>query len=108
MSENPLSGIDTSVFDRISDSGSTGQRLSLAGQLAEFLSDPETPEAEREAVVPAVLKLATDPVVNVRRALAAGLIRTARVHADILFAIFADCDEIALDFLLKTPALAIS
>lgn len=105
MSENSAIGIDTRVFDRISQFGTTDQRLSLAGQLAAFVSDPDTPRPERDAVVPAMVTLATDPVVNVRHALANGLARTEPLNSDILFTIAADCDEVACDFLIKTPAL---
>ena len=55
-----MSEFDTSVFDRIVQYGSAEQRTSLARQLAAFLADPETPVAERKAVVPAVVALASD------------------------------------------------
>lgn len=96
---------DTSVFDRITQSGDVEQRISLAGQLARFVQDLEAPIAERGAVVPAMINLATDPVVSVRRTLALAVTGAAKLHADIVFTIAADIDEIALNFLLKTLAL---
>ena len=96
---------DTSVFDRITQSGDVEQRISLARQLARFVQDTEVPAAERDAVVPAMVALATDPVIMVRQTLAVALAGAPTLHADIVFTMAADIDEIALSFLLKTPAL---
>jgi uncharacterized protein (DUF2336 family) len=57
-------------------------------------------------VVPAVLKLTADPVAEVRRVLAEGLAPLSTLNADLLFAVIADDDEIALPFLAQTPALS--
>ena len=100
-----MSEFDTSVFDRIIESGSVDQRISLAQQLADFIQDPDTPATERNAVVPAMVRLASDPVVAVRRTLATACSRAVKLHADIVFTIAADIDEIALNFLMRTPAL---
>lgn len=105
MSEKPRTDFDTSVFDVVIDTGSADQRMSLTRQLSAFLSDAEAPAKERGAVVPAVVRLAVDPVIAIRKTLAIALARTPELHADILFTIASDCDEIALDFLIKTPAL---
>ena len=103
--EMGTSKFDTSVFDAITNNGSVEQRQSLARQLAQFTNDPETPAIERSAVKPSLVNLATDPVISVRRTLAVALCRSSMVHPDVVFTIAADIDEIAIDFLLKTPAL---
>ena len=105
MSVQIVGQFDTSVFDRVIETGSVEQRQSLAHQLANFFSDMEAPPEERTAVVPSIIRLATDPVQNVRATLAAGLAKAHGLHPDVLFTIVADCDEIALDFLLRTPSL---
>jgi uncharacterized protein (DUF2336 family) len=79
--------------------------MALAGQLAGFLRSEETPEGEKNQVVPIVLKLAVDPVVAVRRVLADALAEARNLHADVVFSIISDDDEIALPFLAITPSL---
>lgn len=103
MSGQP--GLDVSLFDTIIETGDAQARIQLAVELARLIGDAEAPENERSCVVPTVLKLAVDPVKEVRRALADGLIDVADLHGDILFSIIADEDDIALPFLAETPAL---
>ncbi|MGE3874720.1 MAG: DUF2336 domain-containing protein [Parvibaculaceae bacterium] len=103
MSGQP--GLDVSIFDTIIETGDAQARIQLAVELAGLISDPQAPENERSCVVPSVLKLATDPVKDVRRTLADGLVGAADLHGDILFSIIADDDDIALPFLAATPAL---
>lgn len=103
--QEPGSGLDTSIFTQVIETGEPEQRAMLAGQLAGFLSQEDVPASERQQVVPAVLKLAVDPVALVRKTLADGLARIADLNADILFSIISDDDEIALPFLSATPAL---
>ena len=103
--QEPVFGLDTSIFQHVIDNGDAPQRAQLATQLAEFLSKDDVPAAERDQVVPIVLKLAIDPVVQVRKALAEGLITLAKLNADVLFSIVSDDDELALPFLSATPAL---
>jgi uncharacterized protein (DUF2336 family) len=74
-------------------------------ELAAFVADPATPEVERRAVVPAVLKLTGFPDTELRRELAARLSQATALHADIVFSLAAADDEIALPFLAATPAL---
>ena len=105
MKEEPSLGLDVSVFSTVIDSGDASQRVQLAGQLAAFLARDDAPKAEQEQVVPVVLKLAVDPVTDVRRALADGVVGIATLNADILFSIISDDDDIALPFLSATPAL---
>jgi uncharacterized protein (DUF2336 family) len=105
MRVEPKSSLDTTVFHNVIENSDVESRCKLAAQLAEFLGDPESSEIDRNQVVPVVLKLAVDPVKAVRRALADGLARIPDLHADIVFSIIADEDDIALPFLGATPAL---
>ncbi len=105
MNAQQTSGLDTSVFDRVIESGDAEARIRLAEQLADLLSDVEAPRGERRAVVPALLKLAADDAPEVRRALADKLKPIRTLEADLLFAIVADEDDIALPFLSETAAL---
>jgi uncharacterized protein (DUF2336 family) len=105
LTNEPSFGLDTGIFLDVIDNGTAAARLALAGQLASFLAKEETPDSERDLIVPVVLKLAVDPAADVRRRLASGLTRVARLHADIVFSIISDEDDIALPFLAITPAL---
>ena len=105
LTDQPASGLDTSIFLEVIDNGTAAQRLVLAIQLGAFLADATVPEAERNQVVPVVLKLAVDPAADVRRSLADGLCAVADLNADIVFTIVSDEDDIALPFLAATPAL---
>jgi len=98
-------GLDVSIFDMIVETGDVQARMQLAVELAGLISDAEAPENERDCVVPSLLKLASDPVKEVRRALAETLVTARYLHGDILFSIVADDDDIALRFLAETPAL---
>jgi uncharacterized protein (DUF2336 family) len=104
--EPSFCGLDDQIFMEVIARGSTEQRIELATQLAHFLGREDAPQTEREQAVPAVLKLTADPAVEVRHALASGLAPLASLDADLLFAIIADDDEIALPFLAETPALS--
>lgn len=104
-SQEPSFGLDTSIFMHVIENGDAEQRTQLSHQLAGFLAKEDVAAAEREQVVPVVLKLAVDTVVQVRKALADGLVNVEKLHADILFSIISDDDEIALPFLSATPAL---
>ncbi|MGE0006691.1 MAG: DUF2336 domain-containing protein [Parvibaculaceae bacterium] len=103
MSGQP--GLDVTIFDAVVETGDAQARIQLAVELARLIGDPQAPENERSCVVPTVLKLATDPVTEVRRALVDGLVGVRDLHGDILFSIIADDDDIALPFLAATPAL---
>ncbi|MBI2719118.1 MAG: DUF2336 domain-containing protein [Rhizobiales bacterium] len=105
MNDEASPGLDTSIFNEVLDNGTLPARLALARQLAAFLADPDVTATERDQVVPTALKLTADPDEAVRRALAEGLAGLAQLNADILFAIIADEDDIALPFLSATPAL---
>jgi uncharacterized protein (DUF2336 family) len=105
VKDEPSFGLDTSIFEDVIEGGPPEQRLVLARQLASFLVRDDVPAGEREQVVPVVMKLAVDPVADVRRSLAEALVAAPELHADILFSIISDDDEIALPFLAQTPAL---
>jgi uncharacterized protein (DUF2336 family) len=98
-------GLDVSIFDTIIDTGDADARIQLVVELARLACDVGAPENERECIVPTLLKLATDPVKDVRRVLAEKLIDADDLDGDILFSIIADDDDVALPFLAKTPAL---
>ena len=104
--QEPGLGLDISIFMQVIEAGDAEQRALLAAQLAVFLNKSDVPVSEREQVVPVVLKLAVDPVLLVRKTLADGLVGLANLHADILFSIISDDDELALPFLASTPALS--
>ena len=105
VKKEPGFGLDTSIFLHVIEAGDTEQRAKMAAQLAGFLCRDDVPSGEREQVVPVILKLAVDPVKKVRQVLADGLIGLAALHADILFSIISDDDDLALPFLSATPAL---
>ena len=83
----------------------TPQRVRIAGQIAAFLGNEEIPAAERKAIIPVALALLADSDPEVREALALGLVNCKEVDADLLFAIIADDDDIALPFLSFSPAV---
>lgn len=105
VTANSTPSLDTSVFYAVLEHGGADQRRALAAQLARFMIAEECTAADREAVVPVVLKLSVDPEEAVRRCLADGLADIADLNADILYSIISDDDDIALPFLAATPAL---
>lgn len=105
MSEEFVAGLDVSVLEAVLDAGDCASRLILANQLALLLEDEDTPPVECEQVTPIVLKLTVDPDKNIRIVLASQLVTIVKLHADIVFSIIADDDDISLPFLASTPAL---
>lgn len=105
MRSEPKPGLDTSIFQDVIENGDAMARTKLAMQLAALLTAEGTSKADCAQVVPVILKLSVDPVKEVRRALVDGLVPVANLHADILFSIIADDDDVALPFLAATPAL---
>lgn len=99
------SSLDVTVFDTVILAGTIGDRCQLAEELARMTSDPETPDADRRAVVPHLLKLAMDDYSEVRECLARVLADAEQLDADVVFTVVASEDEIALPFLAVTPAL---
>lgn len=105
VKDEPSFGLDINIFLTVIETGSTEQRVALARQLAALLGNEEAPEGERIQVVPVVLKLAVDPVTEVRRVLAEALSPVRNLNADVVFSIISDDDAIALPFLAATPSL---
>jgi uncharacterized protein (DUF2336 family) len=105
MRSEPKPGLDTSIFLDVIENGDAMARTRLAVQLAALMCAEDTSKADSAQVVPVVLKLSVDPVKEVRRTLANGLVGLVSLHADILFSITADDDDVALPFLAATPAL---
>jgi uncharacterized protein (DUF2336 family) len=98
-------GLDTGIFTDVIENGDAMARTKLAVQLAALICAEDTLKADSDQVVPVVLKLSVDPVKEVRRTLSHGLVGLLSLHADILFSIIADDDDVALPFLAATPAL---
>ena len=105
MRIEPKPGLDTTVFTDVIENGDVVARVKLAAQLVALLSAEGASKSECVQVVPVVLKLSVDPVKEVRRTLVSGLVGLLNLHADILFSIIADDDDLALPFLAVTPAL---
>jgi uncharacterized protein (DUF2336 family) len=105
MSDVVQAGLDVSILSAVLEDGDVDARIILAKQLSALLSDEDTPDLEREQVVPIILKLTVDPEHSVRAVLAQELVTETKLHADIVFSTIADDDSIALPFLAKTPAL---
>jgi uncharacterized protein (DUF2336 family) len=98
-------GLDVTVFETVLAFGTLEQKKTLVRQLAAFIDTQETPALEREQVLPILLKLATDEAREVRELLALELASVQDLHQDMIFAVIADEDDIALPFLAQTPAL---
>ncbi len=105
MRVEPKPGLDTGIFLDVIENGDAMARTKLALQLAGLMCAEDSAKADVALVVPVVLKLSVDPVKEVRRTLANGLAGLVTLHADILFSIVADDDDVALPFLAATPAL---
>ncbi len=103
--QDPGFGLDAQLLMGIATTGDSARRISLARQVASFLTDPETPAHEREQVMPVARQLAADADLDVRRTLADGLAIAPDLDRDIVFTIASDEDGIALPFLAATPAL---
>ena len=105
VSEKSIKAFNTSIFDRVLDSGTTQEKKDLAEQLAALACDLSASDLEREAIVPALMRLAADPVKDVRVLLASILTDCENLHPDVLFSIIADDAEIALPFLADSHSL---
>jgi uncharacterized protein (DUF2336 family) len=103
--EVETAGLDVSVLLEVLEAGDSVARIALARQLAAHLADPETPDVERAQVTPVVLKLAADADRMVRLVLNEELVTVEKLPSEILFAVIADEEALALPFLSVTPAL---
>jgi uncharacterized protein (DUF2336 family) len=98
-------GLDVTVLEAVLACGQSEARMALGRQLASLMGDTTTSAVEREQVLPVLLKLATDTDRKVREVLADELATVENLHQDMIFAMIADEDDIALPFLSATPAL---
>lgn len=105
MHDKPIKTFNTSIFDRVLETGSVAERVALASQLAQLACDEKASGIEREAIVPALMRLSKDDTREVRSVLAGKLAHCATLHHDIVFSIVADDEEIALPFLSETTAI---
>ncbi len=105
MDDEKSTELDARVFDNVLLQGGAEARKELGRQIAALLRDPNATAGEREAVVPTLLKLAGDPVFEVRHHLAQQICGLNPFPADIFFTIVADDDAIALPFLAAAAAL---
>ena len=80
-------------------------RTKLTTQLTEFVADPETTEADIRAITPVLLVLADDRSGIVRRTLLNGLRDLPNAPIDVVFALVADEDDVAVEILRNSPAL---
>lgn len=80
-------------------------RSKLTSQLIEFMTDPETAEADIRAITPVLLVLAEDASGIVRRTLLSGLKDLPQAPSEVVFALAADEEDIATEILQHSPAL---
>ena len=97
--------LDISIFEDVIANGGADRRMALARQLAALVADSRTPPGEREDVTPCLLKLLMDPVKDIRAEIVRILRPVAGLHPDIVFAIAADEEDIALPFLNLSPSV---
>ncbi len=97
--------LDVSVFAEVIENGMITDRLALGRQLAEFITDPNVAEVDREAALPYLLRLLDDPVKAVRSGIVDFLTPHEGLHPDIVFTIAADEEDIALPFLESSPSV---
>jgi hypothetical protein len=100
----PISNLDTSVFEQVIDHGPIEDRLELARQLCGLVNSEDTPLADLRAVMPCLARLACDRDRDVREILARELLANASLGADVVFAIVADDDDLALPFIKANPS----
>ncbi len=98
-------GLDVTIFLEVLEAGDSDARIALARQLSAHLFEISTPEIERTQITPVLLKLAADQDRMVRLVLNEELVQVSALPADLLFAVIADEDALALPFLSATPAL---
>jgi uncharacterized protein (DUF2336 family) len=100
-----VESLDTTILEAVIDTGGVDARVALAKQLCTLIAAEDTPESERLAVLPVMLKLAVDEERAVRVVLSEELATISNIHADLLFCVIAGEDELALPFLKATPSL---
>ena len=105
VSDKSIKALNTSIFDRVLEQGSVEEKKNLTRQLGLLACDVNAPQLEREAIEPTLLRLASDPVKDIRVLLAEILVHCEQLHPDILFSIIADDEDISLPFLAESPAV---
>jgi uncharacterized protein (DUF2336 family) len=105
VNHEPYTELDARVFDSVLLQGGAEARKELGRQIAALLRDPDQRPGDREAVVPTLLKLAGDPVFEVRQFLAQQVLGFDDLDTGVMFTIIADDDEIALPFIAGSAAL---
>jgi uncharacterized protein (DUF2336 family) len=98
-------GLDPSIFDDILMRGGADARKELGRQLSAFIANNDQPCDQREAVTARLVKLAIDPVSEVRHSVAEHLSAVTPLEPELIFTIIADEDQISLPFLAASPAL---
>lgn len=98
-------GLDTMFLAQVVKEGGPDARKLLAVQIAALLRDPATPLLEREQVTPIVLKLAADEDFEVRKALSDELRDVPRLAPELVFALAAEDDQVALQFISSAACL---
>ncbi len=99
-------GLDTSVFEEVIEHGPIEDRLELTRQLCALVNDPATLVAERRSVMACLTRLACDRDRDVRALLTAELALNEHLSADVVFAIVADDDDLALPFIVANPSFS--
>lgn len=97
--------LDVSIFENVMRSGNVADRLALTRQLCDLLNDPHSSVDECLQVMPIVAKLACDVDRHIRDIIANRLVKTDGLSADLIFAIVADEDDIAIPFISLNPSL---
>jgi len=98
-------GFDSNSFDDVLMRGGADARKELARQLAAVLAHESKGSEQRSKAVDCVLKLAGDPLVEVRQSVAEFLSEVASLEAELVFTIIADEDDVALPFIANSQAL---
>jgi uncharacterized protein (DUF2336 family) len=98
-------GFESNSFDDVLMLGGADARKELARQLAKVLSQESKGSEERRRAVDHLLKLAGDPLVEVRQSVAEFLCDVASLEAELVFTIVADEDDVALPFIANCRAL---
>lgn len=100
------SGLDVGIFEAVLACGQVEARIALVRQLAGLLADPDAAAIEKEQVLPVLIMATADSDAEVRKALADELLTIEDLHPDLLFAVVADEDSIAIPFLEELPSLS--
>ena len=108
ISFGPHSTLDTTIFEQVIDHGPIEDRLALARQLCALVNDPETSAADRNAVMPAMMRLACDRDLGVREILHSDLAEPDGLSSDLVFALVADEDDLAVKFTEANPSFTCS